>query len=199
MKPSYKFYRFCFRLAHAFIGIVYHLRVIGKENVPEGAAIVGANHSNTSDPFLAAFAFGIENQMHILAKKELFRIPVISQILRKLGMVRVDRGITDMDSVKTTLNYLRNGEKIVIFPEGTRASKDNAVAAKDGAVKMAEHAAVPLVPFYIPRKKRFFSKVTVVIGEPYFIEKPDKKRTPEDYARLSDELMDKIKSLNPLQ
>ncbi|MCL2124390.1 MAG: 1-acyl-sn-glycerol-3-phosphate acyltransferase [Oscillospiraceae bacterium] len=197
MKPSYKFYRGCYRVARAWFGILYRLRVDGADNIPSGAAVVCANHSHMSDPFLAAFAFGISNQLHVIAKIELFRIPVISQILQKLGMICVNRGKLDIDSVKSSLQYLRKGEMVVIFPEGTRVSADDAVEAKAGAVKLAERAGALLVPFYIPRKKRLFRKVTVVIGEPYSVEKLQVKRTADDYAELSEALMEKIKSLNP--
>ena len=197
MKPSYKFYRICYRFARAAIGIFYWPHVIGNENIPQGPAMVCVNHSGSSDPFLTAFAFGICNQMHVIAKAELFRIPIISQILKKIGMISVNRGILDVDSVKSALRYLKNGEKVVIFPEGTRVSKDDAVSAKAGAVKLAERAAIPLVPVFIPRKKRLFSRIPIVIGEPYFIETTKKKRTSDDYTSLSDTLMEKIKSLNP--
>ena len=198
MKPGYRFYRVCYRLVSALSFVFCRLRVIGKDNIPDGAAMVCANHSSIIDPFLIALAFGIEHQMHIIAKIELFRIPVVSQILNKLGMISVDRGVLDAASVKTTLSYLKNGEKVVIFPEGTRTSEDDAISAKAGAVKTVERTGVPLVPLFIPRKKALFGGISVVIGMPYYIEKQTQKRTLDEYTRLSETLMEKIKSLNPL-
>jgi 1-acyl-sn-glycerol-3-phosphate acyltransferase len=166
--------------------------VIGKENIPETAGIVCSNHSSNIDPFLIAFAFGLKEQMHIIAKAELFKIPVISQILKKLGMISVNRGVLDAAAVKATMTYLKNGKKIVIFPEGTRVLKDDAIAAKTGAVKVAERAGIPIIPLFLPRKKPLFRKMTMVIGEPYYIEKKGPKRTMENYTQLSDEMMEKI-------
>ena len=197
MKPSYRFYRCCYRLARPAIGIFYRLKIIGKENIPEGAAMVCANHSSMIDPFLIAFAFGIDCQVHVITKVEVFRIPIISQILKKLGMISVDRGVLDVVTIKNMLSYLKNNEKIVIFPEGTRVSQDDAASAKAGSVKVADHAGVPIVPFYLPRKKPLFKRISVVIGEPYTFEKQARKRSSDDYLQLSDELMSKIKSLNP--
>ena len=197
MKHGNKFYRRFYRAARAAIGIFYRLRVIGKENIPDGAAIVCANHSNMVDPFIIAFAFGIDCQVHVIAKVELFRIPVVSTVLKKLGMISVDRGILDSSAVKNTFLYLKNGEKIVIFPEGTRVPTDDAIAVKAGAVKTAERAGAPLLPLFLPRKKPLFRRVAVVIGEPYYIEKQAQKRTMNDYALLSDDLMERIKALNP--
>jgi len=151
------------------------------------------------DPFLVAFAAGIKTQVHIISKAELFRIPVISWILTKLEMISVDRGILDTKSIKKTLRYLSGGGKVAIFPEGTRTQLDNAITAKNGAVKIAEHAGAPVVPVFIPRGKRLFRTVTLVIGEPYYIEKQSAKRSQAEYTKLAEALMDKINILKPEQ
>lgn len=197
MTPSYKFYRVCYRIARVLLGIVYRLDIQGKENIPEGAAMICANHSNLIDPFLLAFTFGIGTHLHVLAKVELFKIPILSTFLRKLGTIKVDRGILDIGSVKKTLGYLNKDEKVAIFPEGTRKPVENAVAAKSGAVRLAERAKVPIVPMFIPRKKPLFSKISLVIGKPYIIEKQIERRSPQEYSRLADVLMEKIEVLNP--
>ena len=195
MKPSYKFYKLCFRVLRPVIGICYRIRVTGRENICDGKALVCANHSSSADPFLIAFAFGVENHMHMIAKIELFRKPVLSQILQKMGMISVDRATLDMSTIKKTYKLFDNNEKVVIFPEGTRVSRDDAATAKSGAIKLAEHTDTPLIPLYLPRKKPPFRRVPVVIGEPYYIKKQDKKRSEEEYARLADELMKRIGDL----
>ena len=197
IKPNYRFYRCCYRFLRASIGIFYRLDIIGKEHIPDSAAMICSNHSSMVDPFLIAFAFGINTQVHVIAKSEIFRIPVISQALQLMGMISVDRGVLDAASVKSTLSYLKNGEKVVIFPEGTRVSEDDSIAAKAGAVKLVERTGVPVIPLFVPRKKPLFSKLAIVIGEPYFIEKQSEKRSASDYSLLSDVLMERIKSLNP--
>ena len=197
MKGSYRFYRCCYRIARAGIAVVYRLDISGRENIPEGAVMVCANHSSTIDPVLLAFAFGIDHFLHVVAKKELFRIPVLSVIIKGLGAISVDREVSDVGTVRSMLTHLKSGDKVVIFPEGTRVSKDDAVSAKSGAVKIAERAKVPLLPVFIPRKKPFFRKLTIVIGENYCIEKHEGKLSPEDYNMLADVLMGKIKALDP--
>ena len=195
MKPSYKFYRGCFRVARAAIGIFYRTRVVGKGNIPEGAAMICANHSSMVDPFLMAFAFGIGNYIHFIAKVELFKIPLISQALKKMGMISVNRGILDVATIKSTFGYIRINEKIAIFPEGTRSSEDGVVSARSGAVKLADHSGIPLVPVFIPRKKPLFTRVTLVIGAPYRIPEQGVKRTADEYNQLAEDLMEKIKIL----
>jgi len=197
MKSSYKFYKCCYYLARTVLGIIFWFDVKGKENIPDGAALVCSNHSSLIDPLFVAFAFGVDSFIHFIAKVELFRVPVLSAIIVGLGAISVDRGILDVKTIKKTLGYFKNGGKVAIFPEGTRASEDDYIAAKSGAVKLAEHAGVPLVPVFVPRKKLPFRRIPVVIGKPYTIEKLKNKRTADEYSSLADILMGKIKALNP--
>jgi 1-acyl-sn-glycerol-3-phosphate acyltransferase len=194
-KASYRFYRFCFKLVNPFIRFFRPFSVAGSENMIKGAALVCSNHSAMIDPFLIALAFGVDSHTHVIAKIELFRIPVISAILWKLGMIPVDRSIRDVASIKSSLTCLKKGEKVVVFPEGTRASEHDAGNAKNGAVKLAEHSGVPIIPVFVPRRKPFFIRKRIVFGTPYFIYKTDSKRTVEDYTKLTEDLMNKIQAL----
>jgi len=193
---SYKAFRVVFKLAAPVLCFFRPFEIIGKENMIAGAAMVCSNHSAMIDPFQIAIAFGIDDNVHVIAKIELFRIPVISFLLWKIGMICVDRSVNDIESIKSSLSYLKKGEKVVIFPEGTRLSEFDAQAAKSGAVKMAERAGVPVIPVFITRRKPFFRKSKVVIGEPYSIEKQKEKRNADDYAKMSEELMGKIQALD---
>ena len=194
-KPSYRFYRGCYRVARAIFGAAFRLRVSGGENIPRGAAMVCANHSSLIDPILIALAFGIDEFMHFIAKIELFRIPILSAAIAKLGAISVDRETTDIATIKATLTYFKNGGKVLIFPEGTRTHPGERIPAKPGAVRIAERAGVPLVPVFVPREKRLFRRLEVVIGKPYMVDKQGEKRHFEEYAALSGELMGKIEAL----
>ena len=196
-KMSLKFYKWCHKYAGPVIRFFRPFDVIGAEHVQKGAAMICSNHSAMIDPFHIALALDSEDNIHVIAKVEIFRIPVVEAVLWGLGMICVDRSINDITSVKESLNYLKKGEKVVIFPEGTRMSEFHADAAKSGAVKMAERAGVPIIPVFLSRKKPFFKKSKVIFGEPFYIEKQKGKRTAEDYHKLSEELMGKIQSLDP--
>ena len=197
VEPSYRFYKGAYRVTRAAFWFIFRLDFIGKENIPPGAAMICSNHSSMIDPILIAFAFGIDSFIHFLAKVELFRTPVISFIVIKLGAISVNRDMMDVVTLKRTLEYFKNGEKVGIFPEGTRAQNADDVAAKSGAVKIAERAKVPLIPVFIPRRKGIFGKVQVIIGNPYTIEKPVGKRPPEEYPQLAETLMKRIEALDP--
>ena len=169
----------------------YPLRCKGHETKPEGPAVVCANHSNYIDPLLVAAAFGKENYMHFMAKLELQKVPMVGAVLKKCGICFVDRGKSDIDAIRSMMKYLKHGEKVFMFPEGTRAGHDNEVEAKTGAVRIASKMKVPILPVYIPRGKKPFAKVELLVGEPYQVE----AKTHEEYEREADGIMERIYEL----
>ena len=108
-----------------------------KKNINDKPCIICANHSNYIDPFLIAVAFGKDNPIHFMAKIELFRNKTIADLLAQVGAFGVDRDGTDIGAIRTVMKYIRTGEKVGIFPEGTRVKVDGAVEAKAGAARMA--------------------------------------------------------------
>jgi 1-acyl-sn-glycerol-3-phosphate acyltransferase len=130
-----------------------------------------------------------------VAKAELFKIPVLNWILKGIEIIPVKRGMSDVTSFKECLRVLRNGELLLIFPEGTRVKAGKTAAPHSGAVVMAARAGVPVMPVYIGRKKRLFRKTDVVFGEPYQLEFEGRKPTHEESQRMTEELMARICAL----
>lgn len=177
----------CFLLQFV-IWIIFPTRVTGRENIPEGGAIVCANHSDYLDPILLALAFGPKHCIHFMAKIELFKTRFLSWLIRTYGGFSVDRGKNDINSIRMAMKYLKTGEKIGIFPEGTRSSEDDEGEGKSGTVRLAAKMKVPVVPVYITRNKKPFRRVNVNIGEPCYID----QRPGENTDELSAGLMRKI-------
>jgi 1-acyl-sn-glycerol-3-phosphate acyltransferase len=189
----------CFYIARGLFGTLYRLEFRGRENIPDGAAMICSNHSSMLDPILISLTFGIDHHPHYIAKSELFKVPFLSFVIQRLGAISVHRKTVDLAMIKETLSYFKNGDKVAIFPEGTRSMEASTTNAKLGAVKIAERAEVSIVPIFIPRKKKMFKKIITVIGEPYRTCKQGGKRTAEVYDALAVELMRKIEALNPSQ
>ena len=189
---QYRTYRFLYSICRFIAGICCRLQTVGRENIPEGGALLCANHSHWCDPFQMAFALTKKVHLHLVAKKELFHNKLLNYIIRKIGSFPVDRSSADITAVRTVVRYLKGGSKVGIFPEGTRTMEDGAVEAKVGAVRMAEMAGVPVVPVYIPRKKRLFGRITVVIGKPFHVNTEHRHLKQEDYQRLTDQMMEQI-------
>jgi 1-acyl-sn-glycerol-3-phosphate acyltransferase len=194
---EYRAYRKAFYFVAAMLALLFRLKPAGRGNIPDGPVMLCANHSSNFDPFIICIAAGMENQLHIMGKVELFKIPVFSWLIRKIGMFPVDRGNNDVGAIKTSLRYLKAGEKVVIFPEGTRVKSDNAVAVKTGALRIADAANVQIMPVYIPRKKPLWGKCPVIFGKPFDINPERKKMTSEDYHEKAGLLMEKILELKP--
>jgi len=188
-----KFYYFIFFiLLRPLCKLLYPYKVIGREKVPQGPVIICGNHSSYIDPILIAIALGKDHYIHFMAKKELFKVPIVGFALRHLDAFPVDRSVNDTQSVRTAMKFLKDGEKILMFPEGTRVSSDESVAAKSGAVRLASRFGVPVVPVHLPRSKRIFHRVKITIGDPIFIKKPSNG----GYDEIADDLMRIINAMS---
>ena len=180
-----------FRFCRPLVRILYPFRAIGVDNIPEGAALICPLHSNWVDPFIIAIAIGLKNRCHPLAKEETRSIPVFGKIMEGIGSIFVSRGEADIDAYKSCIRVLKNGEKLLAFPEGTRVHGDDVKPAKTGVIRMAARTGTPIVPVYLPRDKKPFRRVDVVFGEPYTIERAGHA----DYEPMAQDLMDRIMAL----
>lgn len=190
-----KMYSLVYHVISVVFSVVHPWRAVGNTRMPEGGVLICGNHSTLSDPLFAALCLTNRQQCRIMAKMELKRVPVIGYILGKAGIIFVDRGKADVQAIKAAMKALKNGERLLIFPEGTRVAVGNEGAAQTGAAMLAARTGVPIVPVYIPRKKKWFRKTTLVFGEPYYPTFEGKKPTPEDYERISADLMERIYAL----
>lgn len=187
---SYESYKKWYKRLKPLGAILYPTDVYGKENIIDQPCLICANHSNFVDPVLLALAFGIDCPIHFMAKIELFRRKWMADLFGSVGAFGVDRDGADISAIRTVMKYIRAGEKVGIFPEGTRVSHDGEVEAKAGAVRMAAKLKVPIIPVYINRRKVIFRKVKLVIGEPIYV-----PANTEDFQQVTNELMETIAEL----
>ncbi len=167
-----------YRIALALIGpilrLIYRVKIIGRENIPEGPVVVCANHTSLSDPFFICIAFG-KRPMRFMVKKELITVPIIGAFLRGIKAIPVNRGSVDMSTMRSAIDALSDGEKVMIFPEGTRVHGEaDAAAAKTGAAMIACRAKVDMLPVYVSGDKHLFKPVKVVIGKPQSTDSSEK-------------------------
>lgn len=190
-------YTFLYCVVYPFFNLVHPGRVIGRENIPQGGLMICCNHTSDSDPLYLAFAFRLKNQIRPMAKMELLQIPVVGWLLAKAGIFGVERGKSDIGAVKQAMKFLRDGEKVLIFPEGTRVheSRGEVSHPKAGAAMLAVRCGVPILPVYIPEKKRWFRRTPVVIGEAFTPTVSTRKGTQEEYEAITEDLMVRIRAL----
>ena len=190
-----KVYAVLYPIVWIFMKIFHPWKAVGVENIPEGAALMCGNHTSLGDPLYVVCCMGSRRQTHVMAKAEIMKWPVIGFLLKKAGIFGVNRGKSDMAAIKEAMRVLRDGEKLLMFPEGTRVRGDEDVEAKVGAALFATRTGVPLLPVYIQRKKRRFRRNTVVIGEPYYPEYEGRKPSEEELQVMARELMGRVKAL----
>ena len=170
---------------------------INKKNIPEGGALFCANHTRMSDPVFIAFAMGLRHPIHVMAKEEIMHWPILGWVLKKAGIFGVRRGQADVAAIKTAMKYLKDGDRLLMFPEGTRHQDGDFGDAKTGAAMLALRTGVPIVPIYVPAEKRWFRWNQVVIGEAYYPQSSGKRATPEEYHAIAEDLMERIEALQP--
>ncbi len=113
-----------------------------------------------------------------------------------MNVFPVDRHRVSVETLKTTLGYLRNDEQIGIFPEGTRVKKGDKVKPADGFIVFAQKTHAPILPVHITGEYKWRGKVTVTIGEPIWLtEYYDKKMRSEESQALSERIMTQIYAL----
>lgn len=184
-------------LVRIFIGIFYKVKLIGRENIPKsGSVILCANHIGGLDMFLIGYR--IRRIVHWMAKEELFRVPFFSVILRWFGAFPVKRNSGDIGAIKTSINLLKNGHVLGIFPGGTRAGnvEENASYAKGGVALIAIKSQTQILPVAIKRELKLFGKAEIIFGSPYKIDiECTKKCSSEELNEISHNIMHKIYEL----
>jgi 1-acyl-sn-glycerol-3-phosphate acyltransferase len=128
---------------------LYRLRARGLEHLPEGGFVLAANHTSNFDPWPLGIPLLPDRQLRFMAKAELFN-PVLTPILRAGGAFKVRRGEGDVEAMRTAVELVREGEIVVMFPEGTRQRKGlvkrHQARPHTGAARIALAAGAPLVP-----------------------------------------------------
>lgn len=190
-----KLYAAAYPIVWLYMRLFHPWRAEGGQHIPEGGALLCGNHTTLGDPLYVVFALGRRRQIHVLAKEEIMKWPVIGWLLKKVGVIGIKRGRADVGAIKDVLRVLRAGEKLLLFPEGTRVKEGETSEAHTGAAMFATRTGVPIVPVYIAPKKRRFRKTLVRFGEAYYPQFEGRKASPEDYQRIADDLMERVRAL----
>lgn len=180
--------------------LLFRVRRIGRQNEPrreDGPYLVCANHQTVLDVVFLAASLK-RQQPHFMAKAELFKVPVLGWLVRKLGAFPVSRGKGDVGAVKHSISLLKGGRSVGMFPQGTRCPEQDprACKIKFGAGLIAAHAGATVLPVFIKMKHqkwRFLRRVTVIVGEPIPFEKFEyQEGVAGEYARITGMIYDEI-------
>ena len=163
------FYQWIYKIFKPAVTAVYRIEAEGVENIPEGGCILASNHTGFADVLVISAASN--RQVRYMAKKELFRIPLLAPLIRALGAYPVDRGGGDVGSIKKTIALVEEGELVGIFPQGHRhrGVDPRGTEIKHGVGMVAYHTKACVLPVFIDNKKMhtaMFRKNHVTFGKP---------------------------------
>jgi 1-acyl-sn-glycerol-3-phosphate acyltransferase len=168
------------RILRPLFMVVYRIEITGREHVPAtGPCILAANHVSVMDGFFMGIA--VTRQVRFMAKSELYRWPVVKQVLVAAGAFPVVRGADRGRAVAAGVALLEQGGVVGVFPEGT-SLPDQKRGYKRGAARLALATGAPLVPIALigteltlePRTHRIsLPRVRMRIGEPLIVERQE--------------------------
>jgi 1-acyl-sn-glycerol-3-phosphate acyltransferase len=154
----------------------FRLRVQGKENVPaSGGYVLACNHLSNFDPWPLGMPLYPQRWLRFMAKVELYWWPA-TYVLDAAGAFPVNRGRADVKAIQTAVRLAREGNVVVMFPEGTRRTKGlmkrHQARARSGAARIALEAGVPLVPAAVAGTDRLLAlgPLRIAYGAPIEVE-----------------------------
>lgn len=184
-------------IAVLILKILFHLKVKGKEYVPEkGGFILASNHISYLDPVVLGVAS--PRKLSFMAKQELFCNPLFSWFISKLGAFPVKRDSVDLSALKEAMTLLREGKVLVLFPEGSRRFDTGSNQPYPGIGFLVTKLNVPVIPCFIkgtdaclPLGAKFIrlKHISVHFGKRIYVE----RRLP--YQDIAELVMENIRQL----
>ena len=195
MKPFNLFFTVVYYLGRALLSVLFPATVEGLDRLPRNGVLLCPNHSSNWDPILIALRLPVNYRLHIMAKVDLFKNPILAWILRRLGAFPVSRGSSDIQSVKTAMQAIRSGDNLLIFPEGTTIHNgigyvDGLPAhAKGGVAVIGVRTGATLVPVFVDGPKKPFHRTRIIFGEPYTPVYTGHHGTAEEMQKIADDIL----------
>ncbi len=197
-------YRFCHSLTKNLARVALNFRVIHPERlIEQGPALICSNHVSFFDPPLVSICF--HREIHFLARHTLYSNPPARWIFPRLNVTPIDQDRASMAGLKTAIRILKEGNRVLIFPEGSRSPTGALLPAAGGAGLVVAKSRAPVVPIRLfgayealpfgaalPK----LTTATAVIGEPLHFSENDYPATREGYQAISDTIMAAISRLD---
>lgn len=172
-KGVLRWYAFARQVVAIFCHTFWRVRVIGRENVPEGPFVLSPSHRSYVDTMFCGCV--TRRRLRFMGKHTLWKYDWSGKFVESLGGFAVHRGTADRDALRRCEEALAGGEPVVIYPEGERKAGSTIRPLMDGAAFVAGRRDVPILPVGIggsewamPKGAKFLHpvRVTIVIGKP---------------------------------
>lgn len=202
---QYKYAKFFLTIcAKGIIGSTgSNITVTGMENIPKDQTVlfVGNHKSQLDIPLLIRT---LDRPIGFVAKKELLKVPLLNRWMTLMGCLFLDRDDPRqaMQTMIDGINNLKNGHSMVIFPEGTRSKTDDLLPFKQGSLKLADKADVPIIPIgikgtsdvlennnYLVKRK----PISIIIGEPILLSELSREERKKSSSYVQSIIEDLLK------
>ncbi|MCK4905648.1 1-acyl-sn-glycerol-3-phosphate acyltransferase [bacterium] len=198
-------YAFAHIILNPIFKILFRWDIKGKENIPKrGGVILAAHHESYLDPMLVGTAS--PRQIYFLARKELFQLGCFSWLIKRLNTIPISREQLQIGTLKKSLQILKEGKALLLFPEGTRSSAGTISEGEKGIGLIASKSNVPVIPVLIKGSgyaltrdtNRITShKIYVIFGKPLYFENLGSESKKNAYQEFTDRVMEKMRKLAP--
>lgn len=178
------------------LSILHPTKIIGRENLPKKRVILTLNHRSNWD--IVLFLLHTKGRFKVLAKKELFKNKLFGAVLHNFGGIEIEREANDITAMKQCLRVLKDEQRLVIFPEGTRLKDDSKILGeiKSGLAMIAIKTKTPIVPVWADRRPKLFRLSKIRIGKPFELsEFYDKKLDEQTLAEATEIVREKMLEL----
>lgn len=189
-------YNFAANVVKIILSIFGRIKVYQKDKLPEkGGYIIACTHTGWVDILWLGVAL-LPNQIHYMAKKELFQTKFTKWLMTVLNAFPVDRENPGPSTIKIPRKLLKEKKIIGIFPSGTRTTEE--VPLKRGAVTIAAYGKAPIVPAAYVGPNNFkdllkFQKPKLIFGDPIYL--PEGQDRKEAMDIMMNELNDTMYGL----
>ncbi len=173
MKRPTFFYSSVIVFIRTFFKLFYRHKVYGVEHYPTGSALIAPNHVSYLDPPIVAIS--CPGEVHFLARQSLFK-SYFGKLITALNSHPVEKNATNLRVMKDIYTLLKEGHKVLMFPEGTRSSDNKLLEIKPGIGLLLSKSESAIVPTYIhgtfnawgrgQKFPRLWGKTAVVFGSP---------------------------------
>jgi 1-acyl-sn-glycerol-3-phosphate acyltransferase len=134
-------------LARALFICMFRIRVYGRENIPDGGALLASNHQSYLDPIL--LGVGLPRELSYMARDDLFDRPLFNTLIRSLNAFPVRKNAADRNAIREAVRRISEGGLVAVFPEGTRNDSGQLMQIQGGIAVIAKKVGCPIVPVAI--------------------------------------------------
>ncbi|MBO5851756.1 MAG: 1-acyl-sn-glycerol-3-phosphate acyltransferase [Clostridia bacterium] len=175
-----------YKILRPFMWFIYKIThkvvVFNRKNViNDGKSIVICNHISKMDVCVVSEVH--KDKVCYLAKKEWFNNKLFAWVLKRFGVIAIDRDNPSLTSIRDGLKVLKDGKTLGIFPEGTRNKQNTEIQPfKTGVAMFAIKGQAKIVPIVIHQKIKMFKTNYAMVGEPFELSEYYGKKFNEDVA-----------------